>query len=316
MTEEMMATEDDLEVSRPAASWTAPPGVLRHSGGPLEPGTEFFAEPPEEIGRVISADSSLREDKSPRTIATRTVVAGMTGWAVAMLVGLLPLGDQTFLLQFLTFGAVAPLAWYLTGFRHSCSYVGTLGMARYRCSGRRDRIRKAELFLFADAAELRSSETPTYHNGVYIGTYYRYTWTDAAGKRRFRLGGSYHGEKKPPKPKDKYHFAVMGESAWTGYLFEQAARDLAARGEFRFRLGGDDFAAIGPGFLRLKHKGKEETVPASEIRNAVFEKGQLKVKRIDAEEGWLTSKGVYSFPLQKMANARAFLMMFSTYVKP
>ncbi len=299
MSDETMLTEDDVLADDPnAVAWTPPEGVNRHAGEPLEPGTDFFAAPPPEIGEIITADSTLRVNKRPMKAATRLVVAGLAGWAVAMVVYLITSANHVegeLIWQILAFLPTALIVWFVTSFSHTCSYVGKLGVARVKCKGNRDRCKPFEMFLFEDASELRTGQTRHYHNGVYTGTNYYFHWTDAAGNRRFKLSGTYRGEKKPPKAKDPFHFATMAEYAWSMYLFDLAGEELKERGGIRFRLGGSDSVTVGPGFLDLDLKGKPIRLTAEEIGAVTIDAGLFKIKRTDAVEGWFSSKGVYQF---------------------
>src|SRR5690606_28868065 len=118
----------------------------------------------------------------------------------------------------------------------------------------------------------------------------------------------YRGEKKPPKPKDPFHFAESAELAWSLYLLDRMQEELKRDGALRFPLGGADFVAVGPGFLVLSRKGTQERWGVDEIGGIAVNDGTLKIKRIDAKEGWFSSQGVFQFPYQQMANARLFLL--------
>src|SRR5205085_10280447 len=67
-------------------------------------------------------------------------------------------------------GAIIALA--ATRFAHTCTYVGTEGVARFRCGGRRGRLVERTVFLFRAAAAVRSSLTHRYQKGQYQGSDY------------------------------------------------------------------------------------------------------------------------------------------------
>src|SRR5262249_6577372 len=116
-------------------------------------------------------------------------------------------------------GAIgATLAVYLTRFKHTCSYVGRDGVARFVCSGDRTQLTVAEVFCFRDATELRTSQTRHYMNGAYQGTDYTFSWTDINGLTKYVIHGRHKSEQGRPPTGDKFHLAVAAEVAWTMHL--------------------------------------------------------------------------------------------------
>lgn len=293
------------EGSAEPATWTPGPGVTQHSGDPIPQDFVFFAAPPPEIGEVLTARTTLTSKKRPKSPMSRLLLGGLLGSLAYAGLGFLGVEAGW---QIAAFFGLLILVWLVTGFTHKVSYVGKEGVARLTCKGRVDRIVKSEVFRFDEAAELRTGQTRQYVNGVYSGTSYHFTWTDANGRKRFKLSGSYHGEKKPPKAKDQFHFAASAETAWSLHLLDRAQQELELTGALRFGLGGSDWVAVGPGFLILNRKGNQERWESSEIGGINAGDGVLKIKRIDAKEGWFSSKGVFQFSYQQMANARLFLI--------
>ena len=199
--------DEVIELDAAETRWSPAPDLLRHSGDPIDPRSDFFAEPPAEIGELVSAETSLREGQKPWRLPTRLAMIGLIGWGGYMVTDYLARGagpwDQgTYMsLGLLATFVVMVVAWFLTRFSQTCSYVGKLGIARFRCVGSRSRARLKSLFLFEDAADLRTSQTRHYTNGIYTGTAYAFNWTNDAGKKVFKLTGNYRGENKPPRPK-------------------------------------------------------------------------------------------------------------------
>ena len=322
-TDDAMMADDMAETGLdafPEAAWSPPEGVTRHSGDPVVADADFFAAPPEEIGEVISAESTLASGRRPWKTASRVALSGLVAWAIAMGAGFFleqanpaDLGFARFL-EGLIGLIVFPLIWIATRFHHSCSYVGKLGLARFRCQGDRSRIRSPEVFLFEDAAELRTSQTRHYHNGVYTGTHYSFAWTGPDGAKVFKLSGMYRGEKAPPKAKDPFHFADMAEGVWSAFLLDRSISELESSGSIRFNLSGRDWLAVGPGFLDISRKGATERLTLDDIGGVAIEQGVVKVRRADAKEGWFSSTGVYKFPYDSMANCRLFGLAYSKLV--
>lgn len=304
--------DDVLELGLEDTTWAPPPGVTRHAGVPTEPDADFFADPPEEIGEVLSAESTLKTTKRPWKATSRFVLAGLIGWCGAMLLPLF--GVQETAWEVVLFLLIALIVWYLTRFDHTCSFVGKNGLARFRCRDGRTRLATSEVFLFEEAQELRTSQTRHYHNGVYTGTQYNFIWTDGGGKKRFKLSGTYRGEKAPPKPKDPFHLAASAEIAWSVYLLDRSSKELEERGAIRFPLKGGDWLDLGPGFLTVCRKGEIHKLTADVIGDIAVDQGVVKIKRLDAKEGWFSSTGVYKFGYDTMANFHLFGMLYSRLV--
>jgi hypothetical protein len=295
-----MWTEED-------AAWSPPAGAGTHAGGAIGPEMDFFIPPPEEIGAVVSAHSTLRRDQRPLSPSARTAVVFLPGFAAMVALPYVGVTDAAW--QVGAFLALVALLGYLTRFAHACTYVGKEGIARCRCRGGRTRRVRQEVFPFRDATELRTEETRQYHHGIYTGTSYHFTWTDDAGRKVFKLAGQYRAGKKPPKPADPYHFARAAEASWSVYLLDHAQQQLVRFGAIQFRLGGADRVDVGPGFIDLHLKGRSERCAAQEIGAISISQGVFKVKRADAKEGWFSSRGVFQFPYGTMANARVFLLV-------
>jgi hypothetical protein len=286
------------------ATWVPGPDVTDHTGDPLPPEMDFFAPPPAEIGEVRTARSSLKETTRPASPALQFLALFVPGFVAIAALQLA--GVESVLVQGLVFLGLFLVGWRFTRFAHDCSYVGKDGIARFRCKGRRDRVTRREVFLFRDATELRTAQTRQYTNGVYTGTSYTFKWTDADGRKVYALSGTYRGEKKPPKPKDRFHFAASAEVAWSVFLLDHLQDELDASGMVRFNLGGSDFVGVGPGVLHLQLKGQTQSCPVEEIADITIAQGNFKVKRTDAKEGWFRSQGVFQFPYASLANARLF----------
>jgi hypothetical protein len=300
----MTTTELPIDEAQP---WSPGTSVVNHNGDGLAPERDFFAQPPKEIGEVLTASTTLLKSKRPTNVISRIALSGFLGSAGLALLYLL--GVEETILQVLAFLVLAPLGWWLTGFKHTVRYVGKEGIARLTCKNRRDRIVKAEVFPFAEAAELRTGQTRQYYNGIYSGTSYYFNWTGPDGRKRFKLSGSYYGEKKPPKPKDPFHFAGAAERAWSLHLLDRATEELEKTGAIRFRLDGANWIAVGPGFLEfVLKKGEPQRWEKAQIGAISLGDGVFKLKHVDAQEGWFSKSGVYSFSYATMSNARLFFI--------
>jgi hypothetical protein len=294
---------------------------VNHAGGRLSPQVDFFAPPPEEIGPVTSAQSTLQRGKEPWSAGARLVLAGLAGMAGlllgAVLVFVLRVRSDFWQVVWPFGGGALSLAvaLHLTRFRHTCTYVGQEGVARFVCSGRRDRLSTREVFRFRDATELRTSHTLRYVNGVYQNTTYSFRWTDVGGRLRHEIRGTHRSEKGTPPATDSYHFARAAEFAWTGYLLGQVQRQVELAGSVLFNLKGGRWVRLGPGTITFFVDGGEPIeCEAAEIAEANVDKGTVRFKRTDAREGWFSSRGVYRFPFDHLANAQLFFHLLDRLV--
>jgi hypothetical protein len=200
------------------------------------------------------------------------------------------------------------LSWFLTGFRHRCTYVGRQGIARFKCRGSRSNIR-TEIFIFAEAAELRTAQTRHFYNGAYTGTNYSYTWTDFNGRKVFVVSGQYKSLQGTPKARDPFHFAVAAEMAWSSHLLAQAPPQLEAGGAIRFGLRGADSIRLSTGEIALTRKGETIALRGEDIARLRIAQGMVSILEPGAKEGWFSSTGVYKFAYAELANAQFFLIL-------
>lgn len=297
--------------------WSPSPEMTDHAGYTLSSDAleDFFVVPPQEIGEVQTAFTSMNKtDKPiPQDRRNKNIVAFVAGGIVlATLLNIIfsrhRLGIALDLCGGISFGGTAAfIYWWKTRFWHKCSFVGRLGTALYSCRGDRTMLRKKEIFLFQNASELRTEQTRQYTNGVYTGTSFSFRWENS-GKTVYHLGGGYHSEDGTPKPEDDFNFARSAEIVWSNYLLEKANEEFRRTGCIQFNLDGRDCVRVGDGFVELCMDGKSERCTASEIESVSLAEGEFKVKKVGAKEGWFSSRGVFKFKYSTMANARLFLL--------
>jgi hypothetical protein len=286
--------------------------LTNHGGGTLRPDSDFFADAPEEIGPILSAHTTLTADRKPWSAGGRLIAVGLTGivgLAVGSLIVIVARPRAEFW-HFLwpTAGCLlgALLARVLTRFAHVCTYVGRDGVARFNCAGSRERIVGSQVFLFRDAAELRTAQMARYNHGAYQGTDYTFTWTESSGRTRYLISGTYRNAKGLPPTTDAFHYGRSAEKAWTTYLLAQAQDRIEKEGAIVFNLQKGRSLRLAPGSLTILLGGEPVEWRASEIETIVADKATVKIKRIDAQEGWFSATGVVKFPLDSLGNAQFF----------
>jgi hypothetical protein len=207
------------------------------------------------------------------------------------------------------------IAFGVTRFSHTCSYVGRDGVARFTCSGSRDRISGAEVFLFRDAMEIRTGQTVRYLNGAYQGTDYFFNWTDVGGRKRYSISGTHKTAKGVPPSTDPYHFGRAAEIAWSESLLAQARRKLEMAESIPFNLKAGQSLRISATGLTVQLGGEPVEWAAKDIEAVIVDKGIVKIKRVDAQEGWFSATGVIKFPFNTLANARLFFFLVDQVLK-
>jgi hypothetical protein len=292
--------------------------LMTHAGGFIDEEDDLFEEAPSEIGKLVSAFTSLKTNQDPMPMLLRSAIAmaafivGFVATAfVVMLINSMRFRLEPILMAMFAgtlIGALlAGIAFWWTRFTHTCSYVGKKGVAIYQCSGDRDNVKEAAFFLFKEATELRIGQTRHYYNGVYTGTDYSFTWSDEDGKTVYQFSGRYRSEAGTPGPTDPYHFGLMAEDAWTNYLFRDIKRALEADGTIFFGLRGGDFIQLGEGLLILAQAGKKIKLHADDIEKMNIGNGVISIWEVGAKEGWFTNSGIHQFMYADLGNARFFL---------
>jgi hypothetical protein len=308
---------DNQTMSDDSNRWIPPDNVTNHGEGQLYDDDDFFAPPPKEIGEVTTAYTNLRVDKQPWQMTMRLSLGFFIGSFLAV-AAFFCMANMTNMepssLPFLIFvPALAILVVVLitlaaTGFSYKCSYVGREGLAEMSCSGSRDNV-SASVFMFSEAAELRTTQVRRYVNGVYQGTTYTFNWTGRRGGHRYTITGTHNSESGKPAKKDNYHFASAAELAWSYYLLGFVQEQLNKDGYLHFSLGGGDFVRVGPDYLELSVSGQRTECATRDIGALSLQAGMFTIKRRDAKEGWFSSKGVFKFNYNSLANAQLFLFV-------
>jgi hypothetical protein len=296
-----------------------PPPLHDHADGLLPHDADFFTAPPREVGPLLSADTTLRRGVGPWpawarwTLLPALAALGWLAGAAGVRFFPSPLPLLNLLLPLVPSGAAVLLGWSLTRFRHDCSYVGRGGLARFACSGRRDRL-AAEVLSFRDAAELRAAQARRYSGGRYRDTVWSFVWTDPDGRPLLELRGRHRAEAGLPRDRhDPVHFALAAEVAWTLWLLGDAQRRIDRGEAVTFRLGREHAVRLGRGFLVFVGGRGEERWAAEEIAEAGLDNGIFRVRRFGAREGWgADGGGEFRFGLGELSNARLFLRLLET----
>ncbi|MEO0355495.1 MAG: hypothetical protein AAF268_11775 [Cyanobacteria bacterium P01_A01_bin.3] len=296
----------------PVSKWQPTDGATTHSGQTITSDMDFFEAPHPSIGTVISAESTLKtSDRSMPSsrriqfISFGAAAAGVLIYAVfnATDVGLTG-GPIVVLL--LAAAIVGTIIYFFTRFGHRCSYVGERGVVEYRLKGTRSGKPTSEMHLFSETADLFTSATRNYYNGIYTGTNYLFRWVDG-GSQVFKLNGVYRSQKGWPKEGDRWHFANAAEGAWSGFRVKSLTASLEQTGYVEFPLKGNPKAVrIGSGFMEFLLKDEStQRVEVKDMKKISLGQGFFKFAHQDAR--WWSGKGKFSFSYAGLPNAKLFL---------
>ncbi len=289
------------------SQWMPKEGITRHAGSPIPEDMEFFASPLPEIGRVISADSTLTKSKKPVSLQIKLIFPSLLFLAAAFFFWSV-IGPGPALLTGAILGVFLWLMIYVsTRFTHTCSYVGDRGIVEFKISGSRSSRPRSNLLCFKNAAHLYTSQTRSYYNGVYTGTSYQYRWTRENGGD-YKLIGGYRSKEGWPDEKNPWHFANAAEAVWSNHKLQAVSAQLKQLGYVEFPMKGNPKAVrVGELFLEFVLKdGTTQKVAVADMKDIRLGSGVFQFKHKDTK--WWSGKGKYSFTYAGLPDARLFLL--------
>jgi hypothetical protein len=301
--------------------WQPADDVTGHDGEPVSADADFFLPPPESIGEVRSAFSSLRKNRNPPSVVVRVCVVlvlatagALGGWCAAPHVkvrprfgaGQAPPRPVHPVEGALTFGfGGALLGVAVTNNRRSCTYVGTAGIARYRCKNGRSGGATGEVFLFSSAVALYTWKKIQRSRGlVDEGRQARFDWVDDRGQPCFQIVGEYGFDWSSGGSVGLWGLAA--EQAWTDYCFAQSEEDVKAGGTMEFYPIGVEWVRVGQDSLIIRRRGQEVQLTAEDIGAVAVQKGVLVLRRAEGSVAWEPSAPPYRLGLLRMPNRLAF----------
>lgn len=305
---------DDETQELEGGVWQPPPNVTLHNGTKIPVDADYFVAPPADIGEIVTAQTTLKNTKEPFAVGPRFLLvfglSGAVGFGAFTLVRLLMMNpnDARDLGLFLGgMGAIvtAIVVILLTRFRHTCSYVGKLGVARYILTGSRDNVPAEEKLLFADCEDVTTWTQRNYTNGIYSGTQYLNTWRSVDGRGLLLLKGSFHSEAGTPKATSPFWFANSAEVYWNEFAFDRMVTQFEKEGHVDFRVNKKDLVRVGPGFLEFNFHGKSTRLSQEDIKSLSIANGTFSIHTHEAR--WFSSKGKFGFEYGGMGNAKLFL---------
>ena len=302
--------------------------IKQHSGIENQPGCDFFAAPPMQIGQVQTAQTSLLQGQDSASAGRRLisiVISSVICLAIAgFLIYIFSISPKDLIFYILTsvfLGLGLLIGAVMTSFSHTCTYVGENGVAKYFLKKNRYNQPTGELFEFGNANAMYVETTRNFTNGAYTGTTYNYRWVDQYGKNLYRLNGSYSNKNGEPKNlADPYYFAKAAANSWNHYKLVRYI-DLINQGRtVIFNIKKMTFE-MGLNMMNVYESGNKLTWNINDINSIQVEKGWVTIFNSNYQEiGWfskLFGKGKITFMYSEMPNANLFLLLFEIlYKKP
>lgn len=258
------------------SKWTASPAVTTHTGRPIPPEMLFFSQPPEGIGPVISAGSTMREGKTIRRLSRMWLTLGLIlaasvvlGLIVNSFLGVEPIYDGAGVLWL---PVVAVVIFFMNVERlfpttFECTFVGERGWARESIDGK---SQVQETVLQFDAChELITESRHYYQGGVSKGLHYTLTWHDTTGQVGQIKGVAPSGSRRPSDD-DPLHFARAAERAWTSHIAPAAQARLQADGSLVFPIKAPDLKGnfairLSPTGVAVRYEDTDMSLGFSEM---------------------------------------------------
>ncbi|MEX2212971.1 MAG: hypothetical protein WD768_02510 [Phycisphaeraceae bacterium] len=294
-------------------SWIPGEEVCHHNGEAVWRHVVYFEPPPAEIGPVLAAASTLPPGKKPASPAKRfawslgvflAIMLPMELMVIAKVTG--PDKSVIRIVSGLFALAISGVVLAAMSFKHVCTYVGELGIARFTIRGSLDNEPMREVFEFKDAGDLKTGQTRQFVNGIYSGTDFHHTWYDYEGRKVFAFKGRFHSKDGVPKAKDNYWFARASELAWNAFISEAMQSELDELGFVQFNVNKNDWVRVGSGFMEFNFGGQSNRVTVEDIKTLSIDQGTFTILTHDA--GWFSNKGKFRFDYSRIANAQMFLV--------
>lgn len=288
-----------------------------HSGQWLPRDADFFAAPPREIGRCLSAHTSLRLHHQPWP-TWKFAVFVVLGTAVGLLLSIAAIygfGISWWLWKSLVvvFGLLLGLmvGGAIASFSHWATFVGQLGVAKIECSDERTKLGAPQVFLFEDAASLWASIIHYSKLGVYGSTKWSFDWKDAAGKSIYRLSGThYDGVEGPKASSDDYWLGLSAARAWDRRLHARVIDAFSKGQPLRFPLAKDThWIEVRQEGLTFSLGKEPETWLLDDIAAIEETENDLRFKHRNMKEGVFSSQGLHVFKPSEIGNQGTLTML-------
>ncbi|MCK4721602.1 hypothetical protein KAU08_13115 [bacterium] len=314
--------------------WTPGTNATDHFGNRLSNDLVFFQPPPDEIGEVIQAYSTMKMDitsedplsesnqKSPiRQIFDKTKNLAFILFLI-YLAYLYFIKDDVRLVSILfgIFSLVVTIFFMVISFRrffkpkYSCTFIGTQGGAVYK--QKMDKTHKDEestIILFKEFSKL----TTTYDYDASYSSYpeairslvgdsdvYRFVWEGDSGFQI--LHGGFDPETILDEKDNLYHFVLSLENSWTKYVTGHLIDELEMNGSLAFKLSSHEWFNLTKDNIEIHRLNETQKYKPSEIKRIYLDKNQGIIEFHQNAKGEFLKNNQYNFYISKVPNLRAF----------
>jgi hypothetical protein len=205
-----------------------------HNGEPCHENLRFFANPPEDLGELLSVGSDLGRQMLEQTRTERYGYAVVIA-AIPLVIGILILifadggvGGLVVGLFFCFFAVVLFFGVLTAESVHINSFVFDRGVAMYKAEHPCDNISEETVVHFDKCFELQKTETVHTKNNVYSRTTYSYWWRNTDSETSYSLDGEHSLKDNAPSRNPMYDFVLAAENAWNQFYREHHLQTGAA----------------------------------------------------------------------------------------
>lgn len=283
-------------------------------GRPLAKELRFDKPAPDEIGRVIAADSTAKTGQST-TLHTRSFIT-MVLWLLPVVALAFALSHTSSGVRLLGLGMAAVFVgmalskWH----RHRYAYVGEEGVARYDLPGlpglppfTLDK-RANSVFRFDEAESFYTNITRNYYNGIYAGTDSEFTWINGDSKTVYTVKSYYWSSKDTPQEDSLVYLGRAAADVWNERVLNRVRASFAETGEatFRYRVFNGGVTVLRDA-IRIVRLNKETLIERHELAAVEVVMGQIKFRRVGEKPGFFDEGPGVGF--SEVANAQVLLQL-------
>jgi hypothetical protein len=275
--------------------------VTNHAGKPL-PADGIFLTPPPEIGKVLSASTSMRPGKLPwfdifTAVLTGLLVGLIVFWQLSIFRGF-KASDEALNLVFT--GLAFAIGVFIKFPLPCVRYVGEKGVYHWsKVFGKE----QSKCFLFTPEARCTADVFEMRHDGVPSGTNYIFKFTSPEASAPFYIGGRFLDFLSKVHPDNSYYFARSAEAALQSYLHTYAIQALAAGKPVLFSLTDGSSLELTSTALTLRRGGKEKYLSLRDFKKAALCNGSVTLHTHQTPSVFLI------FALSTLANAPLLLQL-------
>jgi hypothetical protein len=280
---------------------------------------DFFVPPPDNIGRITHAYTTLRKTENPIKPHRRIlwILAGIViGVVVALTIQILLSPSLVWnIIWYCLFSVVSGIiAFNLTDFIHECSYVGTEGFAFYKIKNNRNSLVEEDIIKFSDVNAIVRDIIPIYDSrGIFQKTQFMFAWNKGADVIYAYFGSIPDQDGHPILRRGEAHrlyWLASAESAWEEYLLPKVIAEIEINGRYRFIVR--DWGAIDLWFDSISFIQGYDTIKwnFNDIKYWDTDNGSFRFYHNNFKPGIFSNSGdIISIPALQTENFMLFLKL-------